>query len=586
MGSTAAEIEAALKDVGEDKHWQECIKSEAPQHKVILTQPIYLGINEVTQAEYEKMMGTNPSNFAPTGTRKDAKDAVAGMDTSSHPVEMVSWNDVAEFCAKLSQQEKLKPFYFRASETITPLDGTGYGLPSEAEWEFACRAGTATKYWIGDKDKDLVRAGWFSGNSGSRTHKVGELKANPFGLYDVHGNVFEWLDDWWEPNYYGQFQGNPALDPNGPFAVGSERAIRGGGWLRAEFYGRASGRHANDPGPRFYDVGFRMSLMVDAVRQALKVDGTKIVKPGVPVGANGNPVAEQGRSAWDDLDPAQIPEAERVPRQPKGLVAVLGQHRRRVWSRPLSSSVSSDGTQFLLTTDDGLYLFGRDPKQPARFFDIGSSSAAFLSDGRIIACVADGGPQRLQIFAKLRDGMPLEEQTATNINNDYGTKHITASSGGHWLAGLDANESFGLWRLGDVAPQRAAKFVFPSPHGGISSGSFSPDAHWFCFTDNGQNQSAVHLIDLRGDTPREAAVLKADADEKSDAPAKGFEHAAFLSDGRLATADRNGRTWFWKVNDGEPQRAGSIRATGSPFAAAKSLRLAIGPFGVWDLATH
>ena len=78
-----------------------------------------------------------------------------------HPVEMVSWNDAAEFCAKLSEQEKLKPFYFRAGETVTMLEGTGYRLPTEAEWEFACRAGTTTKYWIGDKDEDLPQAGWF-----------------------------------------------------------------------------------------------------------------------------------------------------------------------------------------------------------------------------------------------------------------------------------------------------------------------------------------------------------------------------------------------------------------------------------------
>ena len=139
MGSTAEEIEEALKFRVEDTHWQECIKSEAPQHKVILTQPIYLGVNEVTQAEYEKVMGVNPFHFAPMG---EGKDAVAGLDTGSHPVEMVSWIDAAEFCAKLSKQEELKPFYFRAGETITPLDGTGYRLPTEAEWEYACRAGT------------------------------------------------------------------------------------------------------------------------------------------------------------------------------------------------------------------------------------------------------------------------------------------------------------------------------------------------------------------------------------------------------------------------------------------------------------
>jgi formylglycine-generating enzyme required for sulfatase activity len=121
-------IEAALKET----HWadQDRIRSEAPQHKVILTQPIYLGVHEVTQGQYEQVMGRNPSHFAPMGT---FKDAVAGMDTTSHPVETVSWNDAAEFCAKLSQQEQLKPFYLRAGETLMMLEGTGYRLPTEAE---------------------------------------------------------------------------------------------------------------------------------------------------------------------------------------------------------------------------------------------------------------------------------------------------------------------------------------------------------------------------------------------------------------------------------------------------------------------
>ncbi|MCA8999881.1 MAG: SUMF1/EgtB/PvdO family nonheme iron enzyme, partial [Planctomycetaceae bacterium] len=135
MGSTPEEIEAALKVAGEDEAWRERINSEAPQHKVVLTQPVYVGVTEVTQAQYERVMGTNPSHFSTTG---DGKEAVANLETGNHPVEMVSWNDAAEFCAKLSVQEKLKPFYFRSGETITPLDGTGYRLPTEAEWESAC----------------------------------------------------------------------------------------------------------------------------------------------------------------------------------------------------------------------------------------------------------------------------------------------------------------------------------------------------------------------------------------------------------------------------------------------------------------
>ncbi len=306
-------------------------------------------------------------------------------------------------------------------------------------------------------------------------------------------------------------------------------------------------------------------------------------------------------SPWDDLDPAQIPESERVPRQPEGLVAVLGQHRRRVWNLIRSSSVSPDGTQFTLTTDDGLYLFGRDPKQPARFFpgtsQGGIYSATYLPDGRMAGFGPGPSSIELQIFAKPRDDTPLEKQSAINTNNGSGIFHPIASSDGRWLAAWEAignSDTFSLWRLSDSAPQRVASFAIPQPHGGIQPGSFSPDSQWFCFADENavsENaaSSAVHLIDLRGDTPREATVLKADADEKSDAPAKGFWQAVFLSDGRLATADKNGRTWFWKLNDGEPQRLGSIPDSGLLSAASQGARLGLftggsGTFNVWDHA--
>jgi len=267
MGSTLAEVESFRKLVDpNDQHWQGCIQSETPRHKVNLTQPIYLGINEVTQAEYEKVKGTNPSWFAPMGT---GNEAVAGRETADHPVETVSWNDAAEFCAMLSQQENLKPFYSRAGDTVGPLDGTGYRLPSEAEWEFACRAGTATKYWIGDKDEDLERAGWFGGDSGGRTHAAGELKANPFGLADIHGNVWEWVQDGWDPTGYGQFQEKPAIDPNSPFSAGSRRVVRGGSWLYPASFCRSSGRFAEFPAYSGHYFGFRVSLPVGAVKAVI-----------------------------------------------------------------------------------------------------------------------------------------------------------------------------------------------------------------------------------------------------------------------------------------------------------------------------
>jgi len=282
MGSTPAEIEEILKAApSNDIHWQECNKSEGPRHTVILTQPVYLGIHEVIQADYEKVLGKNPSHFAPTGA---GKGAVPGRDTTGHPVEMVSWNDAAEFCAKLSQQEQLKPFYFRDGETVTPLEGTGYRLPREAEWEFACRAGTTTKYWIGETADKLLRTDWCGANSGGRTHAAGELSANPFGLFDVHGNVCEWVQDCWGPTYYAEFTETPAIDPVGPSFAGALRVGRGNGWGALASGCRSANRCANSPAFRNPGIGFRVSLIAGAVS---KGEATK------PVTAlNGKPAAE------------------------------------------------------------------------------------------------------------------------------------------------------------------------------------------------------------------------------------------------------------------------------------------------------
>ncbi len=271
MGSTPTEIEDAIAVIKaanpNDKYWPQFPKSEEPQHKVILAQPIYLGVHEVTQAQYEGVMGQNPSFFSTTGK---GKDAVVENDTPQHPVEAVNWSDAAEFCARLSQQEKQKPFYFRIGDAVTKIDGTGYRLPTEAEWEFACRAGTTTKHWIGGSDDDLPQAGWFKVNSDKRTHTVGELKANPFGLYDVHGNVWEWVEDRWSSTYFGEFIRKPAISPTGPASIGSLRVIRGGSWLTPASSCRASDRHAFGPTFRGFDIGFRVVLPVDAVKSTLK----------------------------------------------------------------------------------------------------------------------------------------------------------------------------------------------------------------------------------------------------------------------------------------------------------------------------
>jgi formylglycine-generating enzyme required for sulfatase activity len=148
------------------------------QHLVKITKPFYLSAHEVTQAQYEQVMGKNPSYFSVSG---NGKGRVSG-DTSQLPVERVSWNDAVEFCRKLSDEE-----------------GVEYRLPTEAEWEYACRAGTTTAYSFGNDVAQLGEYAWYADNSENTSHAVGEKKPNAWGLYDMHGNVWEWCQDWFGP---------------------------------------------------------------------------------------------------------------------------------------------------------------------------------------------------------------------------------------------------------------------------------------------------------------------------------------------------------------------------------------------------
>jgi formylglycine-generating enzyme required for sulfatase activity len=195
-------------------------------HQVTLTKPFYLAVHQVTQEQYQKVMRTNPSHF---------KGAL-------HRVEDVSWEDAVEFCRKLSK--------LRAEKKA----GRVYRLPTEAEWEYACRAGTTTKYCFGDNESQLGEYGWYDKNSGSKTHPVGEKKANSWGLYDMHGNVWEWCADW-----YGDYPKGAVTDPVGP-ATGSLRVFRGGGWNGEAASCRSAGRGGNGPSFRGGNLGFRLAL--------------------------------------------------------------------------------------------------------------------------------------------------------------------------------------------------------------------------------------------------------------------------------------------------------------------------------------
>jgi formylglycine-generating enzyme required for sulfatase activity len=212
---------------------------EGPQHEVTITQPFYLGVCPVTQGEYEKMMGKNPSWFSKDG---GGKDKVQGLDTRRFPVETVSWGEAVAFCEALNKQDKNKPA------------GWEYGLPREAEWEYACRAGAQSAHSFGGDPKQLSDYAWFPDNSGGRTHEVGRRKPNPWGLYDMHGYVWQWCAD-----RKGKYGNGSFKDPKGP-DNGESRVVRGGSWYSDPRYCRAAGRIDVVPYFRGYVVGFRVVL--------------------------------------------------------------------------------------------------------------------------------------------------------------------------------------------------------------------------------------------------------------------------------------------------------------------------------------
>jgi formylglycine-generating enzyme required for sulfatase activity/serine/threonine protein kinase len=252
IGMTLNPIPAGEFLMGSPDSDKDAALLEKPQHKVRIS-PFYLGVTEVTQEQYQAVMGNNPSHFSSTG---DGKDKVAGRSTGQYPVERVSWVDAVRFCDALSKKEGLTPFYTNNDpDRARSNKGDGYRLPTEAEWEYACRAGTSTRYPFGDRPARLRTYGWVDSNAGGMTHPVREKLANDFGLYDMHGNVSEWCTDWFDSGYYMQA---PPQDPLGP-PVGSRRVIRGGtAHLRAPNQ-RSAVRFDDAPGVCRDFRGFRVA---------------------------------------------------------------------------------------------------------------------------------------------------------------------------------------------------------------------------------------------------------------------------------------------------------------------------------------
>jgi formylglycine-generating enzyme required for sulfatase activity len=221
----------------EDK---DAFAEEKPRHRVKITRPFYLGVHEVTQDQYRAVMGQNPSDF------KGSDDL---------PVEQVSWLDAVTFCNALSEREQRTPFYRIDGTEVTAVGGNGYRLPSEAEWEYACRAGSTTSHPFGDDARDLGEHAWYTENSGSKTHPVGRKRPNAWGLYDTLGNVWEWCSDGYDGDFYKQ---SPIDDPAGPSRA-TDRVIRGGSWATGPRLLRSAFRYRYVPGYRDFILGFRVA---------------------------------------------------------------------------------------------------------------------------------------------------------------------------------------------------------------------------------------------------------------------------------------------------------------------------------------
>ena len=223
---TKSGVEMVLIPAGEFRMGDEQGEDDEQPEHTVRVRSFYMDVCEVTQESFQAMLGRNPSKWP----------------DPAKPVERMSWYFAIQYCNMRSTREGFRPCYDLASGRCD-FGADGYRLPTEAEWEYACRAGTTTAYSFGDDSAKLGDVAWFKKNSGAATHAVKQKPPNPWGLYDMHGNVAEWCHDF----YADCYPDGAAQDPTGPES-GEDRVLRGGSWKTSEDSCRCSARNYEAPG--------------------------------------------------------------------------------------------------------------------------------------------------------------------------------------------------------------------------------------------------------------------------------------------------------------------------------------------------